>query len=280
MRRPFPALFLTLAIAACGGKLADDENVSTVVPGTATRDAGTSSTTTDIAHLPGLVLWLDAAKGVVVDGGRVIDWLDQSPEHNNLALYVGQGAVSVAGIAGLPTLAFGGDSAYAIPFDTALDDWSGDFLVEVVVHADSAPTSLEAVLSCSGTPPNVPGFTRATFYLADDQTSECTVDSDGYSNESKTKPMTGDPVVIGYRRSGTTLEARQNGSVDRSDQVERVTAPSCAKTVFAANLTEDMQQEENFLASQIAEVVVVHGPLSVDQVYAVERSLMAKYAIP
>ena len=278
MRRPLPALFFTLAIAACGGKLADDESVSTVVPGDVTRDSGASSTTTDIARLPGLVLWLESTKGVLVESGHVRNWIDQSPEHNDLALFEGNGATVTSSIGGAQTVAFDGASSYSLPFDTPLDDWSGDFLVEIVLRAKST-NSLQAIFSCSGAPPHVPGFTRATFYLDTDQTSECSVDSDGYSNESQTKSLGGDAVLLAYYRHGNTLEARRNSSVDRSDTVSQATSPSCAKTIFGAELTEDLASQDDYLASEIAEIVVVHGHVDARTVGDVETSLETKYLI-
>ena len=278
MRRPSSALFLALAIAACGGKLADDESVSTVVPGDVTRDSGTSSTTTDIASLPGLVLWLESTKGVLVESGHVRNWIDQSPQHNDLALFDGNGATVTSSIDGAQTVAFDGASSYSLPFDTPLDDWSGDFLVEIVLRAKFT-NSLQAIFSCGGTPPNVPGFTRATFYLDTDQTSECSVDSDGYTNESQTKPLGGDAVLLGYHRHGSTLEARRNSSVDRSDSLPQATSPSCAKTIFGAELTENLASEDDYLASEVAEVVVVHGKVDAHTVGNVETSLETKYLI-
>lgn len=280
MKRHVSALVLALAIGACGGKLADDESVGTVVPGTATRDAGSSTPTTpaNIAELPGLVLWLESTKGVLVTDGRVKNWLDQSPEHNNLAVFEGSGATMTKSIANVPTVAFDGASSYSLPFDTPLDDWSGDFLVEVVVRANQSP-ELQFILSCGGTPPNVPGFTQASFYLEDDQTSSCTVDSDGYTNESKTKSLGNDPVLVGYRRSGAKLEARRNGVVDKSDSLEQETAPSCSKTIFGAHLEEDLTHDDSFLASEIAEVVVVHGATDDATVTKIEQTLVGKYEI-
>ncbi|MGH7281700.1 MAG: hypothetical protein ACRELY_09275 [Polyangiaceae bacterium] len=283
MRRHVSALLLALAIAACGGKLDSEENDRTVVFGTpAPSDAGSSSPnpTTNIASLPGLVLWLESTKDVMVDDGRVKNWLDQSPEHNNMALFDGQGATVGQEIGGMQTIQFDGASSYSLPFDTPLDDWSGDFLVEIVVRVHSPQSGLQAIFSCSGTPPNVPGFTRAVFYLDGDQTSECSVDSDGYSNESQSKTLGSDAALVGYWRHGNTLEAHRNALIDRSDDLPRATSPSCGKTIFGANLDEDPTTEDDYLASEIAEVVVVHGSLSDPQVHDVEHALTTKYAIP
>ncbi|MEO7114041.1 MAG: hypothetical protein ABI183_26610 [Polyangiaceae bacterium] len=261
---------------ACGG------TVGSEIEG---APSGSTSSTDgfDVTTLPGLSLWLQSDQGIAFDKEhtRVLGWHDQSPLHNDLTLKAGVGATRDGAFLGItPTVAFDGASSYAFPGGTPLDDWSGDFLIEVVMHAQyTTIASSQGLFSCVGPQPTVPGLTTAKFYISESQAASCDVESDGYSNVSATKPVllpTG--YVVSFERRGSVLTSRRNGVVDQTQYVNHVTTPHCTSAVFGA-LMDDTSTPSGFLASDVAEVIVSQGTSSDAVIGALESSLMTKYGI-
>ncbi|MGH7329909.1 MAG: hypothetical protein ACREJX_16295, partial [Polyangiaceae bacterium] len=77
MRSACSAIALALFVVSCGGEVTSGEK-----PNDAGTQTDTSTDTFDVASLPGLVLWLDASQGVMMDGAGVhaMTWADQSSE--------------------------------------------------------------------------------------------------------------------------------------------------------------------------------------------------------
>lgn len=262
--------------AACGGQVGN---------GTDGAPTSTNSSTDgfDVTTLPGLSLWLQSDKGIVFDQEhtRVLGWHDQSPVHNDLALRSGNGATRDGAFLGItPTVAFDGASTYAFPGGTPLDDWSGDFLIEIVMHAQysSAATS-QGLFSCVGPQPTVPGTTTAKLFISETQAASVDIESDGYSNLGSTNPVVlPSGYVVSFERRGSVLTSRRNGVIDSTQDFAHVTTPHCTSAVFGA-LVDEASTPSGFLSSDVAEVIVSQGTSTDDTISALENSLMTKYEI-
>jgi hypothetical protein len=272
-----PVGFLFLA-AACGGQV-----------GSASTDPAPSSSTQsngafDVTTLPGLSLWLQSDKGIQFDKEhtRVLGWDDLSPMHNDLTLKAGTGATRDGAYLGIsPTVAFDGASSYAFPGSTPLDVWGGDFLIEIVMHAQYMNNAQnQGFFSCVGPQPSVPGATIASFYISNAQAASLDMESDGYSNGLSTNPVllpTG--YVVSFQRRGSVITSRRNGVIDQTQDFLHVTTPHCTSAVFGALVDHGPAEISSFLASDVAEVIVSQGTSTDATVAALESSLMTKYGI-
>jgi len=275
----FAPLGMLFVFAACGG------NVSPTSSGSGEPSGSTTPTSAefDITTLPGLSLWLQSNKGIAFDKvhSHVLGWTDQSPLHNDLTLKQGSGATRDGVWLGeTPTVAFDGASAYSFPDGTPLNDWSGDFLVEIVVHAQYTQTSgAQALFSCAG-PQVATGTSAASITLSQGQTMKVDVESDGYANNTATKTVS-DPsgYVISFQRVGNVLTSRRNGAVDQTQTFDHVTTPRCTSSMFGAMDLQSVGSASSFLSSDVAEVIVSKGTTPSATVTALETSLMAKYKI-
>jgi hypothetical protein len=261
---------------ACGGQVGS---------GTEGAPSGSTSSTDgfDVTTLPGLSLWLVSDKGIAFDQEhtRVLGWHDQSPLHNDLTLKTGVGATRDGAFLGItPTVAFDGASTYAFPGGTPLDDWSGDFLIAIVMHAQySAAATSQGLFSCVGPQPTVPGLTTAKLFISDTQAASCDIEADGFSNLGSTKPVVlPSGYVVSFERRGSVLTSRRNGVVDSTQDFAHVTTPHCTSAVFGA-LVDETSTPSGFLASDVAEVIVSQGTSSDATIGALESSLMQKYGI-
>ncbi len=261
---------------ACGGQV-----------GSGTEGAPTAANSStdgfDVTTLPGLSLWLQSDQGIVFDKEhtRVLGWHDLSPLKNDLTLKTGSGATRDGTFLGItPTVAFDGASTYAFPGGTPLDDWSGDFLIAIVMHAQysSAATS-QGLFSCVGPQPALSGSTTAKLFISETQAASVDVESDGYSMLGSTKPVIlPSGYVVSFERRGSVLTSRRNGVVDSTQDFAHVTTPHCTSAVFGA-LVDEASTPSGFLASDVAEVIVSQGTSSDAVIAQLESALMTKYGI-
>jgi hypothetical protein len=272
-----PGSLLFLA-AACGGQV-----------GSASTDPAPSSSTQssgafDVTTLPGLSLWLQSDKGIQFDKEhtRVLGWDDLSPMHNDLTLKAGTGATRDGAFLGIsPTVAFDGASSYAFPGSTPLDVWGGDFLIEIVMHAQYTQTAQnQGFFSCVGPQPSVPGSTVASFYISNSQAAALDIESDGYSNGLSTSAvLLPSGYVVSFQRRGSVITSRRNGVIDQTQDFLHITTPHCTSAVFGALVDNGPTAPTSFLASDVAEVIVSQGTSTDATVSALESSLMTKYGI-
>lgn len=99
-------------------------------------EGGSEGGTFSVATLPGLALWLDAAKGITMNaGGSVSTWADQSTNGNDATNAVEEPVYVASDFNGLPGLSFMGGTHLTIA-DSAtstLRFGTGDFFVAVVL---------------------------------------------------------------------------------------------------------------------------------------------------
>lgn len=269
-----------VSVAACGGQV--EEGGSRKDDAGAAAD-GSTTETFDVASLPGLVLWLDANVGVVTDAANahVTTWTDRSPEHNDLTLLQGLGATFDANLGSSSTLRFDGATAYGIAASPKLEDWSGDFLVEIAVRVDTTNPDNQAFFSCFGDRPSPQAYTLAETYITKGQTAACDVLANGYSDNASTEPVVNiGGYLVGFRRIGAQYESRRNGVVDATVTVKHVTMPKCTTSFFGALPLDATSKLEGFSSSSIAEVIIVKGTVGDDVVEKLETSLRSKFDLP
>jgi hypothetical protein len=287
-----------LALAACGGLLSDDEKTTSTNDrhdaGSTTptqppqvTDGGTDDPTpeVDIGTLPGLALWIDASKGIELDGSGsgVASWADQSPEHNDLKFHEGHGTLANGNLGvggtGAGAVAFDGTTSYVIAPSPKLANWSGDFYVVAAIHPIVDVDSNGGIFGCYCAQPDVPGHTLSQFYVSYDHTMRTDVESDGYTDNAKSAVLADGAVVVAFHRSGTTLEARRNGFVDKTETFPHTTTPKCSQAFVGALPGDGTSQTDALYTGALAELVVVQGSVTSNVAAKIEAQLMAKYLL-
>jgi hypothetical protein len=314
-----------LAVAACGGSdtqpvgggSADsgspgDSSLGTDASGSTdggaadsggTGDDGTTSSDSgdgfSVASVTGLVLWLDAAKGVTATGSVVSAWADQSGQSNNAAEGRAglQPAVAMAGINNLPVVHFSANpqgtsgNDLIIAASASLGWGTGDFLVEVVARYDNAPAAGAAEATAGygmlygnifgqpidsatglGLYANAPplGTAAATSgFLGFVTGGGATSTGTGYNDDM--------PHAFAMQRSGTTLTVRLDGAVAGTQTI-------ASGTNVGANTGAHLGGIENAgdqrLDGDIAELVAVEGTIASGDLAGIEGYLKAKYDLP
>ncbi|HEX7664695.1 MAG TPA: hypothetical protein VF407_09295 [Polyangiaceae bacterium] len=285
-----------LALAACGGMLADDEKTTSTndphdggastsppsSPPSSGPDAGPPALEAEIASLAGLALWLDATKGISLDGdgSGVAAWADQSPEHNDLVFHEGHGAranESLDAEGGSNAVFFDGSTSYAITPSAKLASWGGDFFVAAVVRPTIENDFNSGIFGCYGAQPSVPGHTLTQFYVTYAHHAAVDVEADGYAESALTSTLVDAPVVLSFWRAGSVLQARRNGVVEDTQTFDHTTTPKCTQAFVGALPADGTSQTDALFTGWLAELVVVQGRLDGSSGMLIEQGLLAKY---
>ena len=216
----------------------------------------------DVASLPGLSLWLDAARGV--SDPMVTTWSDQSPNADTLSAGAMAPDRLEDEINGAPTVQLqatatmtlsGPHAGAAVAFGT------GELLVEVVARWYPSVTLLQ---------------TDRGLAVSGGATAEVSVA--GHAVQTTATVGDGTFHLVGARRdgsgAGTTLEMRVNGGVDGTatglDYAQDLGAASPAPVAL-------LGPGNNV---EIAELVVVNGATTAADLARLESYLLTKYALP
>jgi hypothetical protein len=225
-------------------------------PGTDAGSTDAGKPSFSVANLPGLTLWLDAAKGISLLGGSVSKWADQSGKGNNATSGSGMvpPTVLASGANGLPAINFSGaETDMNFPASTL---GTGDFLLEMV--ADYGTDVGQNPLFFAGT--------NSMFTIAGPSASSKFVVG------ATLVPGTDSPGLhlYGARRTGSgsnaTAEIRLNGATHAT-----MTAQGFSQVLGAL---ETMSGQAN-----ISELVVVTGTTSASDLAALEGYLKTKYGL-
>lgn len=268
-------------------------------------DAGTndgSDPDGGIAAIPGVVLWLDAAKGVTTNQGKVTTWVDQSGNHNDASQQNAnwQPSLVATGIDGLPSVHFNagppeGTSGTMLNIaDSATLQWaSGDYLIEVVTRYDNVPSATRTTEAAIGVGtlyskqtqnPALPADGIALFgnTPASDNAGGTTAFSsfvyvshgvinttDGFNDGSAR-------LLATQRTGGTILALRVNGV-----QAATATVPSMNvdETAVGARLGASGDATNARLDGDIAEMIAVKGTISATDLETLETYLTSKYGL-
>ncbi len=252
--------------------------------------------------VPGVVLWLDAAKGITPDmnvATKVTGWADQSGNGNNANQKNANQMPSIvaAGINGHPTVHFTSTVAglsngtMMLVADSATLQWgTGDYLIEVVTRYDNTPSAVAATqaatgvgtffsketfnvspvgVSFVGNTPNKLGAGTTAFATFVDPADGVVSAATGYNN--------GKPHLLTAQRTGTTiLSLRADGVLSAmaavpSTNVDTVTTIARIGANGDANLAR--------LNGDISEIIAVKGSISAADQAGIEDYLKNKYGL-
>ncbi len=323
------AVTITFLVCACGG----DDSVQIPLPGneggadssttsdanggqdTGTNDTGIGADATPVdsggpdnsqpfnpGGVNGLVLWLDAAKGVQANAGHVQKWADQTSFKNDASQFISgrQPVVNNGVINSLPALHFdkggGGQNSngsMVLINDAASLQWNtGDFYVVVVGQFDNIPSDglsrgsallySKAAFGWQNNPPtqtgpalygNQPGIQNNTpalglFGIVSTQGSQVTSTSSPYNTLK--------PHQFAVQRVGGTLSLRVDGQ-QVSQQAQCNANVDAVGT--AARIGADGDAAFTRMNGDIAEVLAVKGQLSGNDQSGLEGYLKNKYGL-
>lgn len=295
-------------LAAVLGACVGDTPVTNVQPDASTPDTSTNDTgapdtgapdsaTFSPSSLTGLVLWLDASKGVTSDGSnKVTAWSDQSGKGNHAAYVASDASVAgpplliANGVNGHPAIQFGNPGGtpsttrLQIADSASLRLGTGDFYITAVAmwtngdpgtpnsnvwglfyHKADHPTYSGGLHFFGSFPDPIPDGTLGGGVSA------------GVSAATATKKLNnGTWRQIAFVRSGGTLTVRVNGTPDGTPTASATA--NCDATNLPAYIGA-LYNDFHVLQGKIAEMILVSGPLPANDVTKVESYLKAKYAL-
>jgi hypothetical protein len=270
-----------LVLVACGGKapLAGTKDAGRWTGGPPEPvDAGPDAFF-DIATLPGVVLWLDAARGIALEipnTDRVVTWEDGSPKHNDLMALQPNVVPSFvpSALNGLPAVQLGPAQRLATRPAVGIENLAlgtHELLVLVVAKWTSGASDAHFFEVAMTTP---------SFAFLGQREGAVAV-----ALETAGRPATVTPTerasfgdgafrLYGARRFGagarTTLELRVNGAVEALAMGPALGADLPLPTTAAVGPGQDLA---------VAELVVVKAHVADDELARVEAHLMAKYGL-
>jgi serine/threonine protein kinase len=237
------------------------------------------------SELPGLVLWLEADKGVTTDEGRVRLWADQSRKGNNAKQPMeSQRPLFVDDVInGHAVVRFDGSNhALEIGDATSLRWSTDDYAVFVVgswknASSDAGAFYMKAVYD---TPP-YPGVLMWT-NLKGTSLGAATQSTYGHYVTGITLDLNdGRPRLYAMRRyDGTHLEVRINGT--RDNRIETRVPDDVSASGNASYIGGHPQSTTKIIQAldgDVAELVAVHGRLTTPEVEKLEKYLKAKYGL-
>jgi hypothetical protein len=256
-----------------------------------------------VKSVPGLVLWLDGAAGIVQNAMRVSSWADQSGNGNHAGQPTGsmQPVYAATAIGKRACVHFDGASndgqMLLVPDAPSLRFGTGDFLVVVVARYDNpvmpdwAHDSAAFFQKAAFMNPNDGvwffGNTPSWAIMAFDSVTSrmwgatyfawhVTSQSDGYNDAAGR--------VFGFRRTGGVLELRAGGSpagmANQGGTVD-VSAPGAPVRIGATGGSGSGWPEAGVarLNGDICEIIAVKGSISAGDLSGIEGYLKGKYGL-
>jgi hypothetical protein len=232
-----------------------------------------------IASISGLVLWLDAAKGITKNNqNQVSKWADQSSNANDAIQNTSamQPVWSGSVFNGFPALHFDMSNTQVVDIaDSSSLQWgTGDFLIEVVARFNNDYTNNEIGLFYG----KIGQSSGIIFFATDAANADDGISAaiDGNNLIGYTANYRGStPRLYGFQRSGSTLSLRTNGAqVASQAQTGNVDVSANGEVAQIGDF-----QTNAPLDGDIAEVVAVKGAISSQDLTSLETFLKAKYGL-
>jgi hypothetical protein len=252
-------------------------------------DAGDVDAGYQPTSLAGLALWLDAEKGVAVDGAaNVTTWTDRSP-----AALAAQPPTQVAKPMFVPrsgatpaSVRFNGSSNYLRLEDHSALRWgTGDFLLEVVARHTKGTAERAGLFNkatATGTPVNFGLHANSQLSGADGKLEGYVVIANaivsptgGYQN--------GLTFLVALERRNGVLALRVGGAevTSSNDAIQAENVDAVNAPVFVGAMIDVAGSGAmSFLQGDIAEIVAVKGPLAPEKRTELEAYLRGKHALP
>ncbi len=241
-----------------------------------------------VTAVSGLVLWLDAAKGVTTSGSDITAWADQSGQGNNASAGTATPTLVSSSINSLPAAHFVSSSQQyvSIADATSLQWGTGDYYIAIVSKFDNDPTG--------GFTDGIGGFytklgtgSGALFFANDYNYAVSIEGGNGFSAglSSLEDPNTEVQYTATYNDGTARLYAVQRAS---GTETLRVNASQVASSSSSVDVSESGSEvdvgllaadSEAALDGDIAEVIAVMGTLSSTDLTNIEAYLKTKYAL-
>jgi hypothetical protein len=260
-----------------------------------TESGGGDGSTFDPGSVSGLVLWLEADKGVTQSANAVSAWADQTSNHNDASQPTAaeQPTLTAAAIGGMPALHFAKGAGTTTPGDmlsiadaSSLQWGTGDFYVVVVANfdntlADGAEEGVGALFDKASNASNFPGPFLTANIIGAITTSQTGL---GFS----TSVASGDWVLtntpynnstshaFAMQRVGLTLDLRVDGAsvgTSTSDGID-VSTPGTPVSIGGTTNGQGIR-----LDGDIAEILAVKGTLAASNRTGIESYVRTKYAL-
>jgi hypothetical protein len=240
------------------------------------------------AGLPGLALWLDAARGVTVEGGRVTQWSDVSGQDNHARPPDARPWLITDPRLGLPAVRFGLDAAKGTGLlisDKASLRWgAGDFSIFVVVrYRNDTGSRFHAVGVLYAKQCLCDFYVGPALFANEEMEPQPTSRfgfqvqwQKGYVLTSSQSSYADDRIhlVVARRLEGALrlrVDGMDAGTLPLAQDVD-VSTPGVSVAI-GANGYQVQQQ----LDGEIFEMLAFGGPLNAEQVTAVETYLTTKF---
>lgn len=240
------------------------------------------------SQLTGLVLWLDAGKGVVSTSNAVSGWQDQSSAGNNAVQLTTtrQPTLVASSINGLPTIHFDGTNSVMSVADSNSLAWgTDDFTIAVVTKFNNAQANYAAFYTKQQE--NISPYVGASIWAnfpSPSQSTKFGLQLDANTGHYITSTATGlndnmPHLLIGHR-SGTMLEIRINGTQDTmANTATTLNATATGYSLFIGGHITGGNTVIQALSGDIAEMLAIHGPLTDTEMGKLETYLKTKYGL-
>ena len=255
-----------------------------------THDAATDAAQWTPADLNGLVLWLDAAKGVTANAGTgaVSAWADQSGKANTFSQATGlnQPSLQKNVLNGLPVIEFlqTFDNYLSIqPLPTSLTFGTGDFLIMEVVAYSNTPSSSQDIGYAALYVPSPSSGLFGNDNLATPPNASIRAQVNGTGNfvdSASTTFNDGNYHIIGMQRTSTSLVVHADSNLGTGATIPAtadLTSGSIGAFIGGRIETEGANQA---LQGTIAEVVAVNTTVGLSDLVSLTQYFQAKYKLP
>ena len=254
-------------------------------PADAVLETGTDAAATDggtISAISGLVLWLDAAKGVTTNNSSITAWADQSSKANDASGATAAPTLVSSSINSLPAAHFVATSSQQLTIAdaTSLQFGTGDFYIAVVSKFDNNPTG--GISTGIGTLFAKLGTGSGLLFFANDFTYPTSFAAGLCNLEDPT------PTEVEYAASYNDGTARLY-VIQRTTGTEylRVNGAQVATSSSSIDVSEvgsfvaigAIMANEAALDGDIAEMIVVGGTLATSDRTTIESYLQSKYGL-
>lgn len=250
------------------------------------NDGGCPSSAASLspASVPGLVLWLDAAKGLAAAGQPVPLWSDQSPAHNDASQPNSglQPVVEGSAIGGLPAIQFNGSTTFLSIADSASLQWgTADYTLLAVARfsIDLGTTSQELFQKTAlDAPYPGPELMVNSAVPSQDTKVSSVLSSDVYATSAH-DGLNDVPHVFTGRRVGSTVEVRIDGLIEgqAAGALIDISAPG-QPAIIGQNGYRSIPGLEA-VEGVIAEIVAVKGTISASDLRSLECHMIVKYGL-
>ena len=236
----------------------------------------------DVKSLTGLVLWLDASKGVT-GTSAVSAWADQSGSNNNAAMATAnfQPALVASSIGGKPAIHFASGTHVTVADAASLQWGTGDFYVSIVLKHYTLGSTYGMVFSKQNTGANP--FVGPGIFANYPQPSQGTtlggqVDLNHYVSSAANLLNDNVGRQFSFSRTGTKLSVRVNGTQTDAAADASSSGMDVSAATYALFIGANVNGGQAF-AGDIGEIIAVKGAISAGDVTNVEAYLKAKYSL-